>query len=178
MRPTDNHFEIFGLTPAFAIDIGALDLAYRELQARVHPDKFAHLGDAERRQSMQWATQANEAYRSLKKPLARAQYLLHLRGIELGAENNTAMPADFLIEQMEWREAVEEARHGGDQHELEHLHRRLRDLLDQRYAALGVLLDQQGDAQAAVDAVRKLMFLERLATDIDDSIAAIEDRIQ
>src|SRR6266568_9105661 len=104
MNLNDNFFELFELPVVFRLDSAALDRAYRDLQTRVHPDKFAHLGDDERRLSMQWATQANEAYRTLRRPLARAQYLLHLRGIDLKAESNTAMPPDFLMEQMEWRE--------------------------------------------------------------------------
>jgi molecular chaperone HscB len=175
MDPGANHFQLFALPVGFAIDAAVLDQAYRELQGRVHPDKFAHRPDAERRLSMQWATQANEAYRTLKRPLTRAQYLLHLHGVDVGAESNTAMPADFLIEQMEWREAVEEARQGGDHHELEHLHLRLQRHLDERYAALAMQLDEQQDHRGAAESVRKLMFLERLAEEIDDSLAAIED---
>ena len=87
--------------------------------------------------SMQWATHANEAYQTLKKPLERAKYMLHLAGHDIQAETNTAMPADFLMEQMEWREAVVEARNGGDHHELEHLHNRLRGDINGRYVELG-----------------------------------------
>jgi len=175
MNPTANHFELFGLAPTFAIDAAALDRAYHELQGRVHPDKFAHLGDTERRLSLQWATQANEAYHTLRRPLARAKYLLHLRGIDLQAESNTAMPTAFLMEQMEWREAVEEAGQGGDHRELERLHHRMRQTLDERYAALAELLDGQRDDLAAAEAVRKLMFLERLAEEIDESLGEFED---
>jgi molecular chaperone HscB len=141
----------------------------------VHPDRFAHAGDAERRLSMQWATHANEAYQTLKKPLARARYLLHLAGHDVEAENNTAMPADFLMEQMEWREAVMEARNGGDHHELEHLHNRLRIDIQGRYDELEVLLDEAGDLDGATDRVRRLMFLEKLLHEIDDALASLED---
>jgi molecular chaperone HscB len=175
MNLSANYFELFGLPLQFGLDARALDQAYIELQSQVHPDRFADAADAERRLSMQWATRANEAYKSLKKPLARAAYLLQLHGVDLQTESNTAMPADFLIEQMEWREAVEEARQGGDHHELEQLHIRLHKLLDERYRHLGELLDvRKDDAQAAVE-VRKLMFLDRLLSEIDDAIAALED---
>jgi molecular chaperone HscB len=152
-----------------------LDSRYRDIQARVHPDRFVNAGDAERRLSMQWATHANEAYQTLKKPLERAKYLLHLAGHDIQAENNTAMPADFLIEQMEWREAVMEAREGGDHHELERLHNRLRTDINGRYDELEQLIDESGELAIATDRVRRLMFLEKLLHEIDDALASLED---
>jgi molecular chaperone HscB len=205
MNLSANYFELFGLPVRFALDKVALDKAYRDLQAQVHPDRFANAEPAEQRVSMQKATRANEAYNALRKPLSRARYFLELHGVDLGTESNTAMPAEFLIEQMEWREAVEEARLGGDHHELEALHRRVGSELDGRYAALGGLLDaaangapaaspatpgndslrsSQGDSlrsqeirdNAALE-VRKLMFLEKLLQDIDDAIAELDEKM-
>lgn len=170
-----DHFTLFSLPRAFRLDAATLDRKYREIQAQVHPDKFAHAGDAERRLSLQWATRVNEAYQALKKPLPRAQYLLLLAGHDVGAENNTAMPADFLIEQMEWREAVSEARAAGEQHELERLHHRLKSGMSERYDEIGALLDDAGDLEQAADRVRRLMFLEKLLFEIDDAIAALEE---
>lgn len=175
MDPRSDHFALFGLSREFRLDLSDLDSRYRDIQAQVHPDRFAHAGDAERRLSMQWSTHANEAYQTLKKPLARARYLLHLAGHDVEAENNTAMPADFLMEQMEWREAVMEARNGGDHHELEHLHNRLRIDIQGRYDELEVLLDEAGDLDGATDRVRRLMFLEKLLHEIDDALASLED---
>jgi len=85
------------------------------------------------------------------------------------------MPADFLIEQMEWREAVMEARNGGDHHELERLHNRLRADIHGRYSELEVLLDDAGDLDGATDRVRRLMFLEKLLHEIDDALASLEE---
>jgi len=170
-----DHFALFGIKPAFRLDLSDLDSRYRDIQAQVHPDRFAHAGEAERRLSMQWATHANEAYQTLKKPLERAKYLLHLAGHDIQAESNTAMPADFLMEQMEWREAVMEARNGGDHHELEHLHNRLRGDINDRYDELGRLLDDAGDHAQATDRVRRLMFLEKLLYEIDDALASLEE---
>ncbi|MBL8417281.1 MAG: Fe-S protein assembly co-chaperone HscB [Dechloromonas sp.] len=170
-----DHFALFGLNRGFRLDLSDLDSRYRDIQARVHPDRFADAGEAERRVSMQWATHANEAYQTLKKPLERAKYLLHLAGHDIQAESNTAMPADFLMEQMEWREAVMDARNGGDHHELEHLHNRLRGDINGRYAELGELLDDAGDFAQATDRVRRLMFLEKLLHEIDDALASLEE---
>ena len=174
MDPRSDHFALFGLNRGFRLDLSDLDSRYRDIQAQVHPDRFAHAGEAERRLSMQWATHANEAYQTLKKPLERAKYLLHLAGHDIQAESNTAMPGDFLMEQMEWREAVVEARNGGDHHELEHLHNRLRGDINGRYVELGDLLDG-GDFSGATDRVRRLMFLEKLLYEIDDALASLEE---
>lgn len=175
MDLSTDFFALFQLPRAFRIDLAELDARYREIQAQVHPDRFAHAAEGERRLSMQWATRANEGYQTLKKPLARAKYLLHLAGHDLEAESNTRMAPDFLIEQMEWREAVQEARSGGDHHELERLHQRLRQDLRGRYEELAVLLDERQDLAAAAERVRQLMFLEKLLLEIDDALASLED---
>src|SRR5216684_72969 len=90
-----NHFELLGLPITYSVDPARLEQGYRDLQSRVHPDRFASGSDAERRVAMQWATRANEAYRTLRQPLERARYLLHLKGFDTGEETNTSMPADF-----------------------------------------------------------------------------------
>lgn len=170
-----DHFTLFGLNRGFKLDLSDLDSRYRDIQAQVHPDRFVNANEGERRMSMQWATHANEAYQILKKPLERSKYLLHLAGHDTQAESNTAMPVDFLMEQMEWREAVMEARQGGDHHELEHLHNRLRADINSRYEELGELLDGAGDYATATDRVRRLMFLEKLLHEIDDALASLEE---
>lgn len=174
MNFNDDHYALFEVRRSFRLDVSLLDRRYREIQAQVHPDKFAQAGDADRRLSLQWATRVNEAYQTLKKPLSRAQYLLRLAGQEVGAENNTAMPEDFLMEQMEWRESVAEARLGREQDELEHLHLRLKQQMTDRYEQLAVLLDDRHDYPAAADLVRRLMFLEKLLFEIDEAMAALE----
>ncbi len=168
-----NHFEMFGLPVSFALDEARLDGAYREVQAQVHPDRHAGAGDAGRRVAMQWSTQANEAYRTLKNPLARATYLLHLRGQDIGAENNTAMEPAFLMEQMEWREAVEDATAAKNVDALDKLLADLRRDKAVRYGKLAALLGSNADAPA-VEAVRQLMFLEKVEDDIDSSIEQLD----
>ena len=105
-----NHFELFGLRPAFALDGGSLERSYREIQSQIHPDRYVQAGDAERRASMQWTTRVNEAYRTLKSPVQRAKYLLEMNGVDVQFETNTRMPADFLLKQLELREALEQAK--------------------------------------------------------------------
>jgi len=92
-----NFFQLFGMPEHYRLNNSQLDQQYRALQTQVHPDKFAHLSEAERRVSMQMATRANEAYQTLREPVRRARYLLGLHGVDTQEEINTAMPMDFLI---------------------------------------------------------------------------------
>lgn len=174
LDPFLNHFELFGLPLRFDVPLDQVDVSYRDIQNQVHPDRFAHASEAERRVSMQWATRVNEAYQILKSPLKRATYLLELRGMDVGAESNTAMPADFLIAQMEWREAVEEAANDKSVDALDALLRQLRGEMNEYYSELARLIDVADDDDSAVKMVRKLMFLERLQSEIGDAIADME----
>ena len=118
-------FRLFNLPSRFQIDSTALEQSYRDLQAQVHPDKSSHLSEAERRLSMQWATRVNEGYQTLRNPLNRARYLLLLHGVVTQEESNTAMPVDFLMQQMEWREALEESKQAKNNAALEEMEQRV-----------------------------------------------------
>jgi molecular chaperone HscB len=160
-----NHFELFQLPQRFSLDMARLDAAYREVQAKVHPDKFVQATDAEKRVAMQWATRANEAYQTLKKPLKRAAYLCHLHGMDLQSESNTAMPAAFLMQQMEWREALDEARAAKDEAALDALDDEVRTTLKAELQATGAALDA-GDFAKAAELIRACMFLEKFLADV------------
>jgi molecular chaperone HscB len=168
MNLNQNHFELFGLPPIFDIDLSALDSRYRELQREVHPDRYASAPQAQQRASMQLATTVNEAYRILKSPLERARYLLKLNGVDPEFETNTAMPVDFLTEQMELREALEEAVESESGAKLA----TLRDKLQGGRGALLVEIEGQLNAGAwnpAAGTLRRLMFLEKLGEEIADA---------
>jgi molecular chaperone HscB len=169
---TRNHFDLFGLTQTFALDTARLDQAYRDIQAEIHPDRFAHAGEAEQRLAMQWTTRVNEAYQTLKKPFERARYLLALNGVDAMDANNTSMPADFLMQQMEWREVLEEARAGKDEKTLRSLEKSLQDQARGMREELGVLLDEQRAYARAGDTLRKLRFMDKLLEEVG---AAYED---
>ncbi|MGV7210293.1 Fe-S protein assembly co-chaperone HscB [Oxalobacteraceae bacterium A2-2] len=168
-----NHFELFNLPQRFAVDSAALDSAYRDVQSRVHPDKFVSATDAEKRVAMQWATRANEAYQTLKNPQKRAQYLCELHGVDLQTESNTAMPMAFLMQQMEWREALGEARAARDADALDKLDRDLRLERKGRLLDIEQQLDA-GDYAAAAQGVRALMFLEKFGEEVRFAFEAIE----
>jgi molecular chaperone HscB len=166
-----NHFELFGLVPAFALDVEQLDRAYHDIQSKVHPDRHAQAGAAGRRASMQMTTQVNEAHRTLKSPVQRAKYLLELNGVDVAFETNTAMPQEFLVEQMELRERLEEAK---DASELDFISQNLSVERREIEKQIREKIDRQRDFAAAKELVRKLMFLERLGEEMD----AAHDRLE
>ena len=166
MNIADNHFALFGLPERFALDAKALDTAYRDVQGHVHPDRFADAGATEQRVALQWATRANEAYRTLRDPLRRAAYLCNLRGADLEIESNTAMPAEFLMRQLEWREALDDARDADDAEALQELEAALDDERSALMRRLEIALDQAPDIGHAVEAVRQWMFIERFREDL------------
>ena len=159
----DDDFKLFGLPTGFALDRAALDERWKALQRQAHPDRFAAQGAAAQRVAMQWSVRINEAYQRLKDPLKRAAYWCELSGAPIKAESNTAMPTAFLMQQMEWREALDEA-DGAEAIEalLDQTQAFRRDMLEQ----LGRTIDQQRDAAAAAQQVRALMFVERFADDL------------
>ena len=159
-----NDFELFGLPQQFALDRAQLDETWKALQRQAHPDRFASEGAAAQRVAMQWSVRINEAYQRLKDPLKRAAYLCELRGQPVHAESNTAMPTSFLMQQMEWRESLE------DTDELGALEALADEVAAERkrvQQSLGLLLDADGDARAAVGQVRALMFIERFVAEVD-----------
>jgi molecular chaperone HscB len=157
-------FELFDVPPTFAQERAALDTRWKELQREAHPDRFAAQGAAAQRVAMQWSVRINEAYQRLKDPVRRAAYLCELNDAPVNAENNTAMPGDFLIQQMEWREALDDADTAAA---LEKLQAEVDGGRARALSALDWLIDEKGDFAAAAQQVRALMFIERFAQDVE-----------
>lgn len=170
---TQNHFDLFSLPAQFVLDQRLLESNYRALLASCHPDRFASENDARRRLSLQIATQVNEAYQTLKSPLARGRYLLKLSGVDTQEESNTAMPIDFLMNQMEWREAIADAKASQNIESLENIGRELAAETNALEQHLASLLDETHDLSAATVAVRKLRFMEKLEQEIGDAIETL-----
>ena len=162
-----NHYQLFHLPQQFGIDAGALDQAYRDVQGQVHPDRFVNGSDAEKRVAMQWATRANEAYQILRNPLKRAVYLCELNGIDLQVESSTAMPVAFLMQQMEWRESLDDVRTARELAALERLDAEVRQAWTVQVKEIAILLDDSNYA-AAAQSVRELMFLDKFRAEIAD----------
>lgn len=169
-----NHFELLELPTQFEVDFNLLDQHYRQLQNEVHPDRFVTAPANERMQSMQVATQANEAYQTLKNTTARARYLLQLQGVETLEESNTAMPADFLMLQMEWRETIEDAISNKDVDALDSLLTEIKQNAKQLAIQLKQYFDEKAYALAS-EIVRKLSFIDKISIDIHRAIETLEN---
>ena len=171
MKLDSDDFELFATERRFAQSRPALDARWKALQAEVHPDRFAAEGPSARRVALQWAMRVNEAYERLKDPLKRAAYLCELNGAPVSADENSSMPPGFLVQQLEWREALDAAT---AQPVVEHL---AADVAEQRRAALTRLetfLDVDRDYKRAAQEVRILMFIERFAHDVERRLDALE----
>jgi len=171
-----NDYELFGLTPQFALDRAALDTRWKDLQREAHPDKFAAQGAAAQRVAMQWSVRINEAYQRLKDPLKRAAYLCELHGAAVNAENNTSMPTAFLMQQMAWREALDDCKVLKDANaqiaSLEALLEEVEVLRAQVLSQAASLIDLDHNYPAAVGQVRALMFIEKFASEVQHGIDA------
>lgn len=170
MQLQSDDFEMFGVAPCFAQDRAQLDARWKDLQRQVHPDRFVAEGASAQRLAMQWSVRINEAYQRLKDPLKRASYLCELRGAPIRAHDNTSMPTDFLMQQMAWREALDEATDAAS----------LDALLDDTALArnktlteIERLLDEVDDAQGAAQHVRRLMFIERFSQEVEERLDRI-----
>ena len=169
-----NYFNIFGLSQTFDINLNILETNFRAIQSASHPDRFVTASTAEKLQSMQTATSANEAYLTLKSPALRAAYLLGLQGIAAIDEKNNQMPADFLMQQMEWREAIEDAENASDISTLESLLDKINNASKHLQESLKSQL-QQSNLSEATDSTRKLIFMDKVCADIQKSMEHLED---
>ena len=164
MNLQSSDFELFGVPARFAQDLLALEARWKALQREVHPDRFAAQGAAAQRVAAQWSARINEAYRRLKDPQRRAAYLCELNGAPIQAETNTAMPPEFLMQQMTLREQLDDARTEQDLDEIDRESARMRrDELQK----IEQSIDAGHDWAAAAQSVRALMFLDKLADEID-----------
>jgi len=169
-------FELFGLPAAFELDRSQIDLQWKSLQREAHPDRFASEGAAAQRIAMQWSVRINEAYNRLKDPLKRAAYLCELNGAAVNAENNTNMPSAFLMQQIEWREALDDCKALKGSDAKDEALEKLLDEVDGSHAQalkqIAKLIDVEHNFPAAVGQVRALMFIEKFAQEVQHQLDA------
>jgi molecular chaperone HscB len=170
MNLSDDDFALFGLPRRFALDRAELDTRWRALQGQAHPDRFAAQGASAQRVAMQWAVRINEAHQRLKDPLKRAALLCELNGAPLDAERNTAMPRSFLVQQMAWRESLDDA---DDVAAVQALEDEVAEKEAGMLAELARLLDERHDWARAADQVRALMFVARFRADVEERLEAL-----
>jgi molecular chaperone HscB len=171
----NDHFSLFGLPQRFEIDAATLERAYKDVQARVHPDRFVASSPSERRVAMQWASRANEAFAVLRSPLRRAAYLCELRGAPIEAETNTAMPREFMMQQMAWREALDEATQPADPTQIASLSALLARQRSDIEFRVRAAIDEQNDLPRAAALIRQWMFIERFGEDVERAQHAAQD---
>jgi molecular chaperone HscB len=164
-----NHFSLFGLPVQYGLDAAALESAWRAVQGAVHPDRFAGGTDAQRLLALQYSTQINQAHETLKDPVRRGAYLCQLHGVPVDAERNTAMPEDFLMQQMEWRESMEDAVAARDVRALSQLAEEVQSSIAESELLLEHLFDRPAvDAERAAAEVRRMMFLTKFQSQVID----------
>jgi molecular chaperone HscB len=168
---SEDYFHFFGLSPQFSLDLAQLDQAYLAIQKEVHPDRHTQGSDSEQRMAMQMATLANTAHQTLKHPIQRGLYLCKLHGVEANLETNTAMPAVFLLQQMEWRESLDE--HADDFAALDTLAVEVDSAYQAALAELAEAIDRTHNYERAAELLRGLLFIDKFATELDDAIAAL-----
>jgi len=168
---SDDYFRFFGLNQQFNIDLSVLDQAYLAIQKEVHPDRHARGSDTEQRLAMQMATFANTAFQTLKNPIQRGLYLCKLHGVDAKLETNTAMPAAFLMKQMEWREGLDEQ--AEDLPGLEVLMDEVNQVKQETIAEVVQAIDAAKNYERAAELLRGLLFIDKFAIELDDAIAAL-----
>lgn len=171
MTLDQDDFALLGLPRQFELDATTLGARWRELQSRVHPDRFAAEGPAAQRLAMQWAVRVNEAHRRLKDPLTRATYLCELAGHGVQSRDSVPVPQEVLTRQMQWHEALTEASSADAVKTLDNeVAIRLKTVHD----AVCSDLDDRHDARAALPKLREWMFLARLREQIEQRLEALE----
>ena len=168
---SDDYFRFFGLEQQFKLDLSELDQAYLAIQKEVHPDRHARGSDTEQRLAMQMATLANTAFQTLKSPILRGLYLCQLHGVDARLETNTAMPAAFLMKQMEWRESLEDQ--DEDLAALEALAEEVDQSKRDTLVEIAQAIDVAKNYEHAAELLRGLLFIDKFALELDDAISAL-----
>ena len=168
---SDDYFRFFGLSQQFKIDLSALDQAYLAIQKEVHPDRHARGSETDQRLAMQMATYANTAFQTLKNPIQRGLYLCKLHGVDAHLETNTAMPAAFLMKQMDWRESLDEQ--AEDISALEALLKEVAQAKQDTLAEVAQALDSAHNYQRGAELLRGLLFIDKFSVELEDAISAL-----
>ena len=166
----DDYFALFQLKPQFKIDRQALESAYLTVQQKVHPDMHAQASDSDKRVSMQLSALANSAYRTLMNPIQRGLYMCAKNGVDPQLETNTAMPAQFLMQQMEWREALDDVR--GQPSKLDDLYKEVEKTRANLLKEVEATIDGANNYELAAKQLRALLFIDKFSTELEDAISA------
>lgn len=159
------HFALFDLQPSFRLDIQQLSARYRELAKAVHPDRFADAPERDQRLALEHSASLNEAYQTLKNAPRRALYLLALRGRELPLEV-TVQDGEFLLQQMRWREELEDLQDNADLVGVATFKRRLKAAQEELDEGFAACWDDAARREEAERLVRRMQFLDKLSHEV------------
>ena len=163
----NNPFALFDLPVAFQVDSALLNERYLALQKSLHPDNFSAASAQEQRLAIQKSAEINDALRILKDPIARADSIIALNtGEQENPEEKSNKDIGFLMQQMEWRETLENIENRKDTDELTAFTQEINQI---RHAILSELSTALGEqrwdiARAMTD---KLRFIKKLQTEIE-----------
>ncbi len=162
-----NYFELFNLAESYSVDKTQLNEHYQTLQRLTHPDGFASSSEAEKAIALQKNAMVNDAYHVLKSPLARAEYLLELRGFSINHESQTLQDRSFLMKQMELREMLDDAAQCSDPFAaIESISQEIDDTQRDLFSQLESQLE--GEMwESSADSIRKLKFLVKLSAEVE-----------
>lgn len=174
---SSNFFELFNVPVSYEVDLDLIQQRYREIQKAVHPDNFVNASAQEKRLSMQQTSWVNEALNTLKRPVDRASYLLKIKGVDINLENETTMDKVFLVEQMEMREALSEARSKQDPlAELDRINAEIRSKSEAMASAFSQAF-AENQLDDAKEWIRKMQFMQKAKKEVDELLASIEDEL-
>jgi len=167
-----NPFSELGLAETFAVDVKALEKTHRELSRALHPDRYVQAPAGERRAALERAVRVNEAFRAVRDPLSRAEALFTLRGTPIGDGHEPKPEPDFLMEVLEAREALAEAKAERDGATVARLREATEGHLARTLEGLGEAFERPGQpTQDAVKLLGKLRFFRRYL----EEVSAVED---
>ena len=174
---SSNFFELFQLPVSYDVDLNKIQQHYMALQKEVHPDKFTGASDQEKRLSMQQTSWVNEAQATLKDPVARATYLLKLKGTDINLENETTMDAGFLMQQLEVRERLENIKSEKDPLDsLEQMSKELKSASEDMMTSFAKSYEA-GEMEQAREWIRKLQFMQKAIKQVNTLSADLEDEL-
>lgn len=172
-------FSVLGLPRAFTVDLAAIEKTHRELSRALHPDRYTGAPPAQRRTALSKAVEVNEAWRVVRDPVRRAEALLGLAGVAVGENREPAASPDFLMEVMDQREALAQARAAGDVRRIEELAGSAEMASAEAEREIAAALDASTDdhAQAALEALGRLRFYRRLLEEARGALEAHDDAV-
>ena len=163
----NNPFALFDLPVAFQVDSALLNERYLALQKSLHPDNFSAASAQEQRLAIQKSAEINDALRILKDPITRADSIIAINtGETENPEEKSNNDIDFLMQQMEWRETLENIENRQDTDELTAFAKEINQIRHAILSELSTAFDaQQWDIARAI--TDKLRFIKKLQAEIE-----------